>query len=79
MLGTHLDDVAMKLRLRKVRLNSQGYDSDGRYWGCGEQLWELELPDTHNHYHTHQYFRSASREWAKKRVLCMFPQARFYN
>jgi hypothetical protein len=29
--------------LRHVRLNSQGYDSDGRYWGNGSPLYRAEI------------------------------------
>lgn len=71
--------TTVRIRLYRVRLNSQGYDSTGTYWGIGKPLYCLELPDTHNHFATHQYFRAVSREDAKEQAACMFANAAFYN
>lgn len=29
----------MKITVHRIRLNSQGYDARGRYWGQGERLY----------------------------------------
>jgi hypothetical protein len=31
----------MKYTVRRVRLNSQGYESDGQYWGSGMPLYRM--------------------------------------
>lgn len=32
--------------IRRWYIDSQGYDRDGRYWGIGEKLWEMEDNET---------------------------------
>lgn len=34
----HTDD---KIYVEHVRINSQGYDRSGRYWGVGEKLYRV--------------------------------------
>lgn len=38
-------DKPLRLRARKVRLNSGGYDDGGAYWGHGPPLWQLHGED----------------------------------
>lgn len=63
-----------KLYLRRVPINSGGYDPGGAYWGLGPPLWwygdGADVSD---------YFRARSREDAKRKVLEMWPDAKFYR
>ena len=81
--GTH------PMILRKVRLNSGGYDQGGAYWGintrgCGfasdaagdcSILYYFEGPVTD----ISGYVRAADREGAKAEVRKLHPKARFYR
>jgi len=62
-----------KLTLRRVRLNSGGYDPNGTYYGFGEPLYwcadgagEIDF-----------VLRAADRKAAKKQVRVYCPGARF--
>lgn len=35
-------DTTSKLIVRRVRLDSGGYDEGGAYWGIGQKLWMVE-------------------------------------
>ena len=37
-------DIAERFHLRRVRLNSGGYDSGGAYWGHGGEMYEAFSP-----------------------------------
>lgn len=63
-------NTTLKLRLYRHRLNSQGYDKYGSYWGSGELLWRAE-DESGNVLHV----RAMTREQAKRR----FPSAKFYR
>lgn len=39
--GTHTHDFGGKLKFRRIRLNSGGYDSFGRYYGVGAPVWQV--------------------------------------
>jgi hypothetical protein len=63
-------DTADHLYLRRVRLDSSGYDQGGAYWGHGTPLycaWDSQGRV--------RYLRAASRAKAK----AQFPAARFYR
>lgn len=49
-------DPAEPMTLRRVTLDSGGYDSGGAYWGLGEPLWRAEAADDST-----AYFRAESR------------------
>lgn len=50
--------------LRRHRLNRQGYDSSGAYWGSGNPLYVLEFrADGHTSTES-AFFRAASRDIA---------------
>lgn len=38
----HVDAPTPRFYLRRVRLNSGGYDDFGSYWGCGAPLYQAE-------------------------------------
>ena len=65
----------MKLYLRKIRLNSGGYDSLQIYWGVGAPLYEYfdEDSDTHGH------VRASTRDAAKHHIRAYFPNVEFYR
>lgn len=61
--------------LRRVRLDSGGYDSGGAYWGHGAPLWHAEAEDGSGE----SFYRAASRSAAKAAVAEDFPGARFFR
>ena len=58
-------------RLYKVRLNSQGYTSEGYYFGVGQQLWRWEFEDGVEF--ESGYVRAPNRKVAKIRVIDYAP------
>ena len=66
---------AKPMSLRKVRLDSGGYDSGGAYWGHGSTLW---------YYCDHSgsidgYVRGRTRDDAKASVREAHANARFHR
>ena len=55
----------MRYILRKVRLDTGGYDCNGQYWGCGEPLYQWCCRDHEDDWH---YTRANSRDQAKQLV-----------
>lgn len=53
-----------KLSAERVRINRQGYDSRGRYWGVGEPLYRVSSADGDIDMHV----RAASAKSAKAKV-----------
>ena len=37
-----------RFQVRRRRLDSQGYDESGSYWGVGQKLWEVERAGNQN-------------------------------
>lgn len=64
-----------KLHLRRVRLDSGGYDSGGAYWGIGAPLYEVF--DDDGEYS--DYFRASSRDAAKAIIRESLPDVKFYR
>ena len=65
----------IKLVLRKVRIDSGGYDPNGTYFGWGEPLyWYADVDGT-----VDAMLRAGSRETAKARIREQYPLARFYR
>jgi hypothetical protein len=54
-----------KLRATRLRINRQGYDSRGRYWGIGAPVYEVEHDDNGSVFAT----RAPSAKEAKAKVL----------
>lgn len=80
-LGRHTYEgdpsFAGKLVLRRIYLDSGGYDPNGTYWGHGRSLYwfanhEVEPP-------IDGMFRADSREDAKEQIRARYPKARFYR
>jgi hypothetical protein len=61
-----------KLSLRRVRLNSGGYDGNGTYFGTGSPLYWAASEDLDVDY----MFRAHDREAARATVLEKYPKAK---
>ena len=61
--------------LRRVYINSGGYDSGGAYWGLGDPLYYYEGPISD----INGYVRGATRDEAKMEIRKNHPHARFYR
>lgn len=88
-------DAPYKMRLFKVKIDSQGYDDGGAYWGLGETLYcatSEELCDEVTDIKTGErvtleyfegdatmYFRASDRSKAKEHVLRQYSKAKFYR
>jgi len=72
---SELPDEPTKVRLERVRINSQGYDPGGAYWGTGEPLWVAHNADAY----VELFTRAPDRSAAKARIAERFPLARFYR
>jgi hypothetical protein len=70
--------------LRRVYLNSGGYDSGGAYWGVGRPLYRAESVDEMEMTYgdpqqAEMYVRANDRNEAKGYVTCVYPNAKFFN
>jgi hypothetical protein len=73
--GPHfIDEDSGKIALRRVNLDSGGYDKGGAYWGHGDALYETLDIDGNGF-----ILRATSRDNAKAIVWESFPEAKFYN
>ena len=67
--------VSPKITLRRVRLDSGGYDPQGAYYGIGKPLyWAADDSGEFD-----STFRAADRAAAKAKVRQAYPHARFYR
>lgn len=71
-------DPEPRFHLRRVRLDSGGYDSGGAYWGHGGQLFEA-FTDDGAEFLTVRAWERDGREAAKAEVRETYPRARFYR
>ena len=71
------ETFAPKICLRRVRLDSGGYDECGAYWGSGAPLYWAAAASPGVDYD--ETFRADDRADAKAIVRERFPLARFYN
>lgn len=68
------EELTGKVRLQRVRLNQDGYDAGGAYWGVGKPLyWAADDGDME------LWLRAWNRTEAKQHVLSKYPSARFYR
>lgn len=76
-----IDGYPVKLRLQRVYVNGQGYDSGGAYWGIGEPLYQasgaVELAT--ETVDVVLYLRATSRDHAKSLVRAALRAATFYR
>lgn len=66
----------VKIRLFKVKLNSQGYDDGGAYWGLGKPLYCAQAVYDSDY---REFFRCNSRDEAKEMVKQRIKNAKFYR
>lgn len=65
----------MKVSLRRMRIDSGGYDAGGSYWGLGAPLYWAGDDDGI----IDIWFRARDRDDAKAQVKARCPNARFYR
>lgn len=70
-------DLPRKFWLRRVRLDSGGYDNGGAYWGHGAPLYYAETESVDGE--VVRYFRASDREAAKAAIRAEFPNATFFR
>lgn len=71
-------NTAVKCYLRKVRLNTQGYDSHGSYWGIGNPLYVAFVDEPSIDFPT-WFLRARDREHAKRVVSARWPKASYFR
>lgn len=64
-----------KATLQRVRINSQGYDTCGAYWGIGQPLYWTDLGEPGEG----TFFRASNREAAKAKLREWYPDAKFFR
>jgi hypothetical protein len=67
-------EPAERFYLRRVRLDSGGYDNGGAYWGTGQPLYYWEGEDSGSS----DYIRARGRADAKRQIRENCPEARFF-
>lgn len=72
-------DWPMRFHLRKLPLDSGGYDRGGAYWGFGRPLWCAWSRDELDGEPAVLYLRADTREQAKAEVRERFAMATFYR
>lgn len=65
----------MRVSLRRIRINRDGYDSGGAYWGLGAPLYCAQDPDGI----IDMWFRARDRDDAKRQVKARCPNATFHR
>lgn len=70
----HSPLAGIKTHLRRVGLDSGGYDRGGAYWGTGEPLWVAWDDDGGE-----VYLRALSREIAKAQLRARCEGVSFYR
>lgn len=61
--------------LRRVRINGDGYDPLGTYWGVGAPLWWCATPN----YKIDFCLRATTRKEAEANVRRLYPEINFYK
>lgn len=69
-------DDGARCYLRRVYLNSGGYDSGGAYWGHGEPLWIVQEATERDDF-GEAFYRAKSRQEAKAKALADYPTVSF--
>lgn len=62
-----------RVHLKRVHLDSGGYDKGGAYWGIGAPLWCAYNDEGET------FLRAGHREQAKTKLLQDHPAVRFYR
>lgn len=69
----------IKLHLRRVRIDSGGYDAGGAYWGSSWPLYQVSGEINNGEDLVEYYLRAVTRDEAKQLVRRQYPGARFYR
>lgn len=79
--GLIIEATDSRFTLRRVPINSGGYDSGGAYWGLGQPLywWSVEITEGDARDECSGFFRASNRKAAKAHILELHPLARFYR
>lgn len=76
-------EAPIKFHLRRVYLDSGGYDNGGAYWGFGEPLYQYsgydDIAAPAEDELAEGYLRATTREDAKRQVRELYPRASFYR
>lgn len=65
------------MHLTRVKLDSQGYDKGGAYWGIGTPLYLAECLEWQQY--AREFIRAKDRDEAKAKIRELYPNARFYD
>jgi hypothetical protein len=69
--------MKVKVWLRQVRINRQGYSDRGDYYGVGQPLYLAQWDDGEEFHY--DYIRAANRADAKEKVRDKIEGATFYR
>lgn len=72
---TTCPELEARFNLVLMPLDSGGYDSSGVYWGLGDQMWWSYAKNTDQE----MFVRAVNREDARRQVLAIFKNAKFYR
>lgn len=72
-------DYPVKFHLRPLRWVDGDYDEAGAYWGGGEGNFIFHAWGDGAQEEQEMFTRSYCREEAKREILSLFPNARFYR
>ena len=77
--GLIITEADPRFTLRRVRINSGGYDSGGAYWGLGEPLfwWSVTITEDEARDECSGFLRAHNRIAAKAAITTIHPKARF--
>ena len=68
-------EFAGRMYLRRIPIDSGGYDPGGAYWGSGQRLYGYASEDDS----INGFTRASDRQHAKAVVLHHYPKAKFYR
>lgn len=59
---------SIRFEIERVKLDRQGYDTRGRYYGVGEKLWRVTVLDAASHVRADDVVRAPTQRDAKQRM-----------
>ena len=71
-----------RFQVRRVYIDSQGYDDSGAYWSVGQKLWECKLAGNQdagigNGFSFTHYVRAVDLKTARRKITIEFPGYRY--
>lgn len=61
--------TGIKINVERVRINRQGYDPRGQYWGVGQKLFRVQVVDKATDIYSDTHVRAATGREAKASVI----------